>query len=132
MDELSQWHRAMTTIVLFGTLDMPISSTTLADAFRIISADEFMQRMLYATRQCSWTSYVHAIKADAIFTLDGVPQSRPLTLNAVPQSPHEHPHHDWYRVFMEEMWTIWAQTPSVIVVRMIVSRMLAPKPEECL
>lgn len=120
MDPLSQWHRAMTTIVLFGTADMPISSITLADAFRIIDADEFVQRMLHITSQCSWTHDIFSIKADAIFTLEGMPQCIPLPMATAPFQQHAMAHHSWYHVFIQELKTIWSQTPSVIVIRMIV------------
>ncbi|KIW01378.1 uncharacterized protein PV09_07146 [Verruconis gallopava] len=119
MDELSQWHRAMTTVVLFGTWEMPISSTTLADAFRVIDADEFLQKMMYATRQCAWTADLYAIKADAIFTVDGIPQCTPIPMVTAPKSTGAQPHHAWYQAFLREMWTIWNQTPSVVVVKMI-------------
>jgi hypothetical protein len=121
LDARSQWHRAMTTIVLFGTKEMPISSITLADTFRIIDADEFLRRMLYTTRACSWSRDIFSIKADAIYTLEGVPQCVPIPLATAPHHPHVPPHHIWFHAFLRELWTIWAQTPSVIVIRMIVS-----------
>jgi hypothetical protein len=120
MDELNRW-RAMTTIVLFGTFDMPISSTTLADTFRIIGADEFIQRLLYATRESVWSGDLYSIKADAIFTIEGVPQRQPIRLSRTQQSPYIQTHHDWYQEFLKELMGLWSQTPSVIVVRLIVS-----------
>jgi hypothetical protein len=110
----------MTTIVLFGTAEMPISSITLADAFRIIDADEFIQRMMSITQQCSWTRDIFSIKADAIFTLEGTPQCIPLPMATAPFQQHAMAHHSWYHVFIQELKTIWLQTPSVIVIRMIV------------
>lgn len=120
MDTMSQWHRAMTTIVLFGTADMPISSITLADTFRIIDADEFMRRMMHCTRQCSWLKDIFGIRADAIFTLEGSPQCVPVPMATAPYQPHVPSHSIWYHAFLRELKTIWAQTPSVIVIRMIV------------
>lgn len=120
MDSLRQLHRAMTTVILFGTKEMPISSVTLADAFRIIDADEFLRRMLHCTRACSWNCDIFSIKADAVFTLDGFPQCIPMPLATAPHRSNVPHHQIWFQTFLRELWTIWEQTPSVVVIRMVV------------
>jgi len=111
----------MTTVVLFGAPDTPISSITLADTFRLITADEFISRMMNATRQYTWNRDVLAIKGEAIFTLDGFARNVHLRLTNVSCHPHEPVHYAWFDTFMQEVEMLWCTTPSVVVIKMIVS-----------